>query len=244
MRFKVSVSYDGSEFHGWQKQNHVRSVQEEIEICISKISKKETKIYASGRTDAKVHALNQVFHFDSEVNMTSDNWEKALQSLLPDDILVNRVEEVDDNFHARYDAKSKEYRYHILQGEQDVFKRNYAYYIGESLDIKTMKHAAAFFIGTHDFSSFNATSYEEISDQVRTVYSIDIYRVDNGIVIKVIGDGFLRYMVRMMVGSLIEIGKHKHEPEFIQDKLNEKTKGIVPYRAPAHALYLYSVRYD
>ena len=245
MRYKVTLSYDGSQFHGWQVQNDVRTVQEEIEKCLTKINKIKTRIIGSGRTDAKVHALGQVFHFDSvHESMNADNWKRALRSLLPEDIRIVDVLEVDDEFHARYDAKTKEYRYYINLGDYNIFERNYCLELNEALDIQAMIDVSKLFIGTHDYSSFNASTYEEIEDQVRTIYDILIDGSHDLLEIKIIGNGFLRYMVRMIVGTLIEVGRNNIDSSFVSDNLKIKEKGSVPYRAPANALYLYSVEYD
>lgn len=245
MRYKVKLSYDGSQFHGWQVQNDVRTVQEEIEKCLTKINKTKTRIIGSGRTDAKVHALGQVFHFDSaHESMDAQNWKRALSSLLPEDIRIVDVLAVDDEFHARYDAKSKEYRYYINLGDYNIFERNYCLELNEPLDIEAMREVSKQFIGTHDYSSFNASTYEEIEDQVRTIYDILIDGSHDLLEIKIIGNGFLRYMVRMIVGTLIEVGRNNIDSSFVSDNLKIKEKGSVPYRAPANALYLYSVEYD
>lgn len=245
MRYKATVSYDGSQFHGWQIQDDVRTVQEEIEKCISKINKSSSKIVGSGRTDAQVHARGQVFHFDSlHKSMTAKNWKRALNSLLPDDVLIVEIEKVSDDFHARYDATRKEYRYYINLNEYNIFDRNYVLQINESLDIELMKEAAKHFIGTHDFTSFNSTGLDEIECQVRTIYDILIDASHEILEIKIIGNGFLRYMVRMIIGTLIELGKHKIDSSYISKKLDKKEKGIVPYRSAASALYLHSVEYD
>lgn len=244
MRYKVVVSYDGTNFHGWQRQRNDRTVQEEIEKCISKINKETTTIYGSGRTDASVHAVGQVFHFDSRQKMNQENWYRAINSLLPKDIIVLNVEKVESDFHARYDAKSKEYRYFINIGKYDIFKRNYYFQTEKSLDVDKMIKAANVFVGTHDFSSFNATSYEEVKNQIRTLESLNFLLEDDILEITLRGTGFLRYMVRMIVGVLYEIGKGNLEIEDVQELLDKKQKGIVTYRMPGHGLYLYSVDYN
>ena len=244
MKYKVTLRYDGKLFHGWQKQNDVRTVQKEIEQCITKINKQETRIFGSGRTDAEVHALGQVFHFESQIqSMEAENWYKALRALLPEDIEILKVEEVSDSFHARYDAISKEYRYYINPGEYNIFMRDYCLHITEPLDLEVMREAASKFTGTHDFSSFNASGYDEIEDQVRTIYDIIIDGSHDLVEIRIIGNGFLRYMVRMIVGTLIEIGKNTVDSSYVLENLDKKEKGVIPYRVPAHALYLHSVGY-
>lgn len=245
MRYKVTVSYDGSQFHGWQIQNDVRTVQEEIEKCISIINKGASKIVGSGRTDAQVHARGQVFHFDgAHESMNAMNWKKALSSLLPNDILIVDLVEVAEDFHARYDARSKEYRYYINLKEYNIFDRNYVLQVNKALDIELMKQAAKHFIGKHDFTSFNSTGLDEIECQVRTIYDIIINASHEILEIKIIGNGFLRYMVRMIIGTLIEIGQDKIDSSYVLEKLENKEKGSVPYRSAASALYLHSVDYD
>ena len=171
MRFKAIVSYDGSQFKGWQIQDDVRTVQGEIEKALSKISKKDISITASGRTDAGVHAENQVFHFDSDLDIP---WEKALNALLPTDIHIKNITKVSKNFHARFDAISKSYGYKINVEEYNVFEKDYVLQYNQSLNLESFKYALEMFVGKHDFTSFNKTPKSVISNQIRTISEINI----------------------------------------------------------------------
>lgn len=243
LRYKVIFSYDGSNFVGYQIQNNGRTVQEELQIALSKINKQEIKVYASGRTDAGVHALNQVIHFDSIFEIEPENYKKALNSNLPKDIYVKDVYKVDSSFHARFDAKKKHYRYYLNMGEYNPLKVNYIYQYGKRLDMNKMKEAACLFVGEHDFRNFTSTKDSEVTSFVRFINEFSI-KVENDIVIfDIIGSGFLRYMVRMMVGTLIHIGENKISLEEITTRLDKKEDKPCPYKAPAEGLYLVEVMY-
>lgn len=244
MRFKVIVSYDGTSFNGWQKQNDVQTIQQEIEDAISKIEERNVQIVGSGRTDAKVHARAQVFHFDALKPLTESDWYRALNGLTSEAIKIESVTKVSDEFHARYDAIEKTYHYLINIGSFDVFSRNYIYQYGQKLAIDKIKKAAKLFEGTHDFGSFNATPLDEITDQVRTIKNITIAQKGDLVTISITGDGFLRYMVRIIVGSLIAVSEEKLTLEAIAMYLTEPKKGVIPYKAPAHGLYLMKVNYQ
>lgn len=244
MRFKVIVSYDGTSFNGWQKQNDVRTVQQELEDAISKIEERDVKIVGSGRTDAKVHARAQVFHFDALKPLTDRDWYRALNGLTSDAIKIETVKSVSNEFHARYDAIEKTYHYLINTGSFDVFSRNYVYQYGQKLAIDKIKETAELFEGTHDYSSFNATPLDEIPDQVRTIKKITIDQKGDLVTIGITGDGFLRYMVRIIIGSMIAVSEEKLKIETIAFYLSKPQKGVIPYKAPAHGLYLTKVNYQ
>ena len=153
-RFKIVLAYDGVGFKGFQKQIDERTVQGELEKCLSRITKEEISVTASGRTDAGVHAINQVCHFDTNLDISSDELLRAMNSLLPDDIYIKKVEEVDFTFHARFSAKSREYIYKLNMGEYDPFSRNYIFQYNAPLDVTSMQRAISYFEGVHDFTSF------------------------------------------------------------------------------------------
>lgn len=244
MRFKVCLAYDGRDFYGWQKQKDVRTVQEEIENILSKIEERDVSVHASGRTDAGVHALGQVFHFNALKNLGSDDWFRILSGLSAEDIAIKSVEKVADDFHARFDAKAKHYRYYVNLGSYNVFDRDYVYQFNENVDFESIQKACFLLEGTHDFTSFNATKKTEIENQVRTLYTFKAYREDELLIFDLIGDGFLRYMVRILIGAVLEIGKGNHDLKWLSHALEKKEKGCVPYRVPPVGLYLKEVKYD
>jgi tRNA pseudouridine38-40 synthase len=244
MRFKVTVAYNGANFVGWQRQNKGRSIQKTIEDVISIIEKKPTEITGAGRTDSGVSALGQVFHFDSQLNIPEEQWQKALNDLLPDDIYIKDVTLVSDDFHARFSVMSKRYDYCIQTGEYDVFTYPHVLQLNKPLDIEKMRECAALFLGEHDFTSFNATPLETISYQVRTIQRLSI--VDEGDKVRLIfeGKGFLRYMVRVISQVLINVGLHKLDQQDILRMFELNNKEACKLNAPAQGLTLVEVRYD
>lgn len=243
LRYKAIISYDGSNFAGYQKQIDQRTIQQELETALSKINKEEIKVYSSGRTDTKVHALNQVIHFDSIYEIESNNYRTALNSLLPKDIYVKSVDKVDSFFHARFDAKKKHYRYILNEGQYNPFKVNYIYQYGKKLDIERMLRGAKFFLGEHDFRNFTSTKDDETSSFVRIIETFTIKRENDHVIFDIIGTGFLRYMVRMMVGMLISIGEARSNLEEIAYRLDIDEDKPCSYKAPGEGLYLVEVFY-
>ena len=241
--FKVVVSYNGVNFNGYQKQSNLRSVQGEIEKVLSKVHRYDVKSFGAGRTDKGVHALGQVFNFESELNMGAKEYEKAFNSLLPSDIFVKSVEEVDLSFHSRYSARSKEYRYILSEGEYNVLEKDYVLQFNKKLDLEKMKEASKLFLGEHDFKNFCASEEEKVKDYIRVIDSIDIERVNNKITFVFKGNGFLRYMVRMIVAILIEIGKGRKDYSFIKERLDVKDLKRSNYKVDACGLYLVKVNY-
>jgi tRNA pseudouridine38-40 synthase len=243
-RYKCIISYDGSSFSGYQVQPNKRTIQSVIEAVLAKMHKGEpVKISASGRTDAGVHALGQVIHFDSALPISVEKWELALNSLLPDEIVVLTVEKVHEGFHARFDASGKEYRYFLqLSRKRDPFRRNYAYQYPYPLDIERMKSACQYLLGTHDFSSF-CSARTEVEDKVRTIETIEISQAEGTLSIRFVGNGFLYNMVRILVGTLLEVGSGSRNPEEIKTILEKKDRRLAGKTAPAHGLYLWKVFY-
>ena len=241
MRYKCIVAYDGTNFHGFQIQNDLRTVQLEIENVLKIIAKKEVKINSAGRTDTGVHAYNQVFHFDLDIKMKDWQMQNAMNSRLPRDIYIKQVELVDDSFHSRYSAKSKEYHYLIDLGEYNPMYANYRYYFKHHLDIDKMIDASKVYIGVHDFSSFTKNHKNE--NNVREIYDIKFVQEGTLLNIKFFGNGFLHNMVRIMVAMLIEVGKGKITKEDLSDVLNAKNRKKAPKIAPANALYLKDIKY-
>ena len=176
MRYLITFSYDGTNFSGYQKQPRERTVQQELEKVLKQLNdNKKVEVHASGRTDAKVHALNQKAHFDIEVKITEEKLQKGMNSLLPEDIYIKKVEKVSDDFHARFNAIGKEYIYQINMGEYNPLERNYVYQYNKKLDIFEMERAMKYLEGTHNFKSFTKTD-EEKNDYVRTLSQTNILK--------------------------------------------------------------------
>ena len=242
MRYLLKFSYDGSNYNGFQTQKGLHTIQEELEKAVSKVNNKDTNVVATGRTDKGVHAYSQYAHVDIDVDINEYKLKRALNSNLPDDIHIISTKVVPDNFHARYDIKSKEYRYYINLGEYNPIDRNYVFQYNYKLNVEKMSEAIKYFVGKHDFRAF-VTENKEKENCVRTITKASIM-VDNNIVeIKFIGDGFLRYQVRNMVGYLIKVGEEKVLPESVIDVLESKDRTKSGKTAPPEGLYLYNVEY-
>lgn len=246
MRYFMSFSYDGSKYKGYQKQPNEKSIQEEIEKALTKInSNKEVTIHASGRTDAGVHAINQKAHFDMDLIIDCDKLRHSLNSIIPKDIYVKGIVNVDDDFHARYNVKAKEYIYKINTGIYNPIEKDYVYQHNKRLDINEMQRALKYLEGTHDFKSFSKCD-EEKDDYVRTIVQAALERDTKNIkkiTISFLGTGFLRYMVRNLVGTLIEIGEGKYRSEDIIKILEAKDRTKAGICAPPNGLYLKDVFY-
>ena len=242
VRIKCKVSYDGSKFYSFQVQNKERTIQGEIQKALKNICQSEVIIHASGRTDAKVHAKAQIFHFDTTKQMPSNKWKMAMNPFLPNDIHILECEEVDENFHSRYSAVQKEYRYYLSTNEYSPFETNYIYQYNRSLDLQLMQEAAKLFIGKHDFASY--CSYDQYGNTIRTIYKFEVNE-KNGIVEFIVrGDGFRRYMVRHLVGALIQIGAHRFTINQAKARLESCGKEHILFKAKPQGLYLYQVDYE
>lgn len=242
MRYKCAVTYDGSMFHGFQIQGKLRTVQDEIEKVLLIINKKKTTIYPSGRTDSGVHAIGQVFHFDSVIVMKCENMRNAINSRLPRDIYISSVEVVSEDFHARFSVIKKEYHYLIDFGEYDPLKRNYRYYYPyKKIDRALLYEASQMFVGEHDFRSF--TKNKDLTNTIRTIYSIDFEWDNDLLTIKIIGNGFMHNMVRILVAMWVECARGKYSIFDLKTILEEKNRVFAPKTAPASGLYLYKVYY-
>ncbi|HWO94804.1 MAG TPA: tRNA pseudouridine(38-40) synthase TruA [Bacillus sp. (in: firmicutes)] len=244
-RLKCTISYDGTHFSGYQVQPNQRTVQGEFEEVLKKMHSGQTvKIHASGRTDAHVHAYGQVIHFDTSLNIPADRWKKALNSLLPEDIAVREVQFVPMSFHARFNAVSKEYRYKITKSqERNVFQRYHMYHFPYDLDYIAMKEAIKYVIGTHDFTSF-CSAKTEVEDKVRTIYEIEFFEENDELTFRFIGNGFLYNMVRILVGTLLDVGQGKIKSVEIKKILDGRSRELAGKTAPGHGLYLWQVHYD
>lgn len=244
IRYKCIVAYDGSNYFGWQIQPSSPSIQSTIQKVLSQLFKTDIHIFGSGRTDSQVNAIGQVFHFDAPFNIPTHSLMKGLNTLLPENIYIKNVSVVSADFHARFSAVGKWYRYRINLGEYDVHLRKVSYQYCKPLNINLMKEAAQVFIGTHDFTSFNATSLTLNPDQVRTIYSLEMNQEKDELLIDIKGNGFLKYMVRMIVGALIEVGKEKIDKKKLEYFLDIKDKQAHSYLAKPNGLTLMEVYYE
>ena len=240
---RLTVSYDGTHYHGFQTQPNKRAIQDVLEQAIRAVSGAPVRLVASGRTDSGVHARAQVVNFWTQSAIPPQRWPYALNAHLPKDIVVTEGEEVPLHFHARKDVLQKTYRYTINNRPfPDVFLQKYQYHYPRRLDLDKMKEASRFLLGTHDFTSFCSVKSER-SSHVRTIYRID-WECEKGIIhLDVTGNGFLYHMVRIIVGTLIEVGEGKMEPHDIPRILAAKDRNAAGPTAPAHGLTLWEVRY-
>ncbi|WP_019244407.1 MULTISPECIES: tRNA pseudouridine(38-40) synthase TruA [Bacillus] len=242
-RVKCIVSYDGTLFSGYQVQVDKRTVQREIEKVLATMHKRDVKVTASGRTDAGVHAYGQVIHFDTSLTMPPENWVKALNTMLPDDIAIVSAEYVSSSFHARYGAKGKEYRYVIdLSPIRDPLKRNYTFHYPYPIDKERIEEAIPYLLGTHDFTSFSSAR-TDVVDKVRTIYRIDCKQEGTELTLCFSGNGFLYNMVRILTGTLIEIGAGRREPEDMKEIIASHNRAAAGKTAPPQGLYLWEVYY-
>ncbi|MBM7663330.1 tRNA pseudouridine38-40 synthase [Bacillus mesophilus] len=244
-RLNCIISYDGSAFSGYQIQPNQRTVQAEIENVLKKMHKGlDVKVFASGRTDASVHAVGQSIHFDTPLNIPINKWKIALNSLLPEEISVIQVQRVSSDFHARFNVKTKEYRYKVsLSKDRDVFMRHYHFHYPYQLDYIAIKEAIKYLVGTHDFTSF-CSAKTEVEDKIRTIYEIEFSENDDLLTFRFIGNGFLYNMVRIMVGTLLEVGQGYRKPEEIVTILEQQDRTKAGKTAPGNGLYLWKVHYD
>jgi tRNA pseudouridine38-40 synthase len=240
---KLVIEYDGTNYWGWQTQENFPSIQEEIEKALHKVTGKKTVLYGSGRTDAKVHALGHVANFRTESSIPGERFRYALNIELPEDIKIISSQEVPMDFHARFSATHKRYVYRIYNGEPErPLLRNYTCHVKQPLDVELMKDAARYFVGTHDFKSFRGRR-SSIKSSIRTVYSIEIERNGEIIEIAVEGNSFLRNMVRIIAGTLIEVGAGQRDKEEIPEMIEDRDRRSAGRTAPAQGLFLEKVYY-
>ena len=243
---KLTVEYDGTEFNGWQVQpNGQRTVQGELEDALAKITKSKTRVIGSGRTDRHVHASGQVAHFKTKSKMSADEFVKALNANLSYDVAVLHAEEVGSDFHAQYTAKSKTYRYSILNRSiRSTQQRRVIWFYPHKLNLSLMRREAEVLVGKHDFKSFQAKDpSKKREDTVRTVKRLDIKKKDDVIHIDIEANGFLYKMVRNIVGTLVEIGSGQLPEGSIKSILTKKDRGAAGATAPANGLCLVEVFY-
>ena len=243
VRVAMGVEYDGTEFCGWQIQSGVRTVQQSLETAVSRVADHPVHVVCAGRTDTGVHGLGQVVHFDTEAQRNERAWVLGSNANLPGDIAVRWATPVGDDFHARFGAQRRHYRYLILnRGTRPAVGRNRFCWIHRPLDVERMKTAAGYLLGEHDFSSYRAVACQAKSP-VRTVHRLDIGRDSDLIAVDVVANAFLHHMVRNMVGVLITIGSGDQEPQWAEEVLHYRDRTLGGVTAPPQGLYFVAVEY-
>lgn len=242
-RWKCVCAYDGTGFAGWQSQAGGVAIQDTLEARLAQIFKTPIRIHGSGRTDAGVHALEQVFHFDAVWNHASEKLLAALRSCLPATIQIKSVRAVRPDFHARFGATGKRYVYHLHLGDADPFTRPYAWCVFRPLDLAAMHAAAAVLVGEHDFRAFTAVNGDEKEDTVRHLRRLDIVRRGRSVRITAEANGFLYKMVRSLVGVLVSVGEGKLSPAQVRGILEKRVRTALVQTAPPQGLFMAKVFY-
>ncbi|MGE5342943.1 MAG: tRNA pseudouridine(38-40) synthase TruA [Candidatus Omnitrophota bacterium] len=241
---KLVIEYDGSNYLGWQRlPNKKNTIQGRLEYILEQITHEPIEIIGAGRTDKDVHANGQVANFKTRSRLSLKEFDAQLNALLPRDIQVLSVEEVPPRFHARHMVKMKEYVYQIWNSERkNIFERNYFYQITKPLDIESMTKARAYFVGTKDFKNFTAMKSKDKST-VKTIERIDITKDGEKVFLTFKGEGFLHKMVRIIVGTLIEVGLHEKSPDDVDAMFNQPSRLTSGFTAPGHGLFLKRIFY-
>ena len=241
---KLTIEYDGTNYHGWQVQPNATTVQGRIVEAIETLTGEHVKLIGASRTDEGVHALGQVANFFTNAKIASDKFCLALNAHLPDDIVVIRSEEVPDEFNARYDSRGKKYRYiiHNRYTRSALWDKR-AYHVKHRLNVDLMNNAAKFLVGTHDFSSFRASG-GGAKTSIRTIHDVCVTKQqDDLVVIEIRGDGFLYNMVRIVAGTLVDIGVKDVDPTRMRRILDAMDRKVAGHTAPPQGLYLVDVYY-
>ncbi|MEG2783729.1 MAG: tRNA pseudouridine(38-40) synthase TruA [Lachnospiraceae bacterium] len=242
-RIKLTIAYDGTNYCGWQIQPNGITIEEVLNNTLSKMLKEEIIIIGASRTDSGVHALGNVAVFDTQTTIPPDRIAYALNRRLPEDIVIVKSEEVNADFHPRYCNSRKTYQYNIINTHTIIpTKRLTNYFVSYKLDIEKMRQAAAYLVGEHDFISF-CNIRTDVKDTVRTITEFSITQAGDEIQIVISGNGFLYNMVRIIIGTLIRVGRGFYEPEKIQDILEAKDRKAAGATAPAHGLTLVEIEY-
>ena len=242
---KLILEYDGTNYHGWQSQAGTGkpTIQDALELAIRKLTREETKTYSSGRTDAGVHALGHVANFLTGMTLPPEAWAPALNHLLPDDIRVLSAEEVSEDFHSRFSAKTKIYQYRILNRRApSALYRNYAWHVGIPLNLRRMRSAANYLIGEHDFSAFRSSGCTA-KTTVRTLKALTIKKSGEFVEIRLEADAFLMHMARNIVGTLVDVGTGRYQAEEVKRILESCDRKRGGRTAPACGLSLLKVFY-
>ena len=250
MNYKLVIQYDGTDFHGWQIQDGFRTVQGELTSALSLIDGRQLNVHGSGRTDAGVHAEGQVASVEIQREITPEKLRSAINGNVGKDVRVLAADVVDREFHARYSAIEKSYVYRIVNGAViSPFWSRYAHHDARKLDLDRMRSAAQLFLGRHDWTAFSATQ-SDVEDRVRTITQLDISagfdeRAHDSILeIRVSAEGFLRYMVRTIAGTLMSVGRNELDNDTIREAINNSQRPLAATTAPACGLTLVSVRYS
>ncbi|MBC5648610.1 tRNA pseudouridine(38-40) synthase TruA [Christensenella tenuis] len=244
-RIALIIEYDGTNYCGWQIQKNGVSVQQRLEEALEKALGMKTAVVGAGRTDARVHALGQVAHFDADTDIPADKFFYVLNTLLPDDIRIKKSFTAPEGFHARFSAKGKHYRYVIRNArEKGAVDRLYTMFVPVPLDVERMRQAAKQVEGEHDFAAFCAAGSDLKGTTVRTVYSVDVTKDGDYIMIDVKGSGFLYNMVRIIAGTLISVGKEKLSPQDVRNAIEAKDRTLAGATAQAQGLFLMEVYYE
>ncbi len=240
---KLTIEYDGTSYGGWQKQKNNRTIQQCIEEAIKLLTGEDVELIGSSRTDAGVHAKGMIANFITNSQIPTDKFREAINTKLPDDIGIIKSEEVDRNFHSRYDSKGKTYCYTLVNRYEKVcIGRNYVYQVRDELNYNLMKEAAKYFLGKHDFKAFK-TNGSSVKTSVRTINGLELELKGDVIKIFVSADGFLYNMVRIIVGTLIEVGKGKIKPEDIESIIKNGDRSKAGPCVPPNGLVLEKVFY-
>lgn len=242
MRYKITMCYNGSAFCGWQVQNNAPSVQGTLQNALSILLGDSVEVVGAGRTDTGVHASRYVAHFDSDTVFEPEQICYKLNAILPKEVAIFDIEKVGDDFHARFSATSRQYKYHI-HSRKDPFRDAFSWYCRYNMDIDRMNEACCLLLGTHDCSCFEKTG----SDNTTSICSISYARWektgDSSMVFTIEANRFLRNMVRAIVGTLVDIGRGVHSPEYITELLENGTRSDAGQSVPGHALFLSDIRY-
>jgi len=241
---RMILEYDGSPYHGWQRQKGVSTIQGIMEDCLQMMIKDPVKLIASGRTDAGVHALNQVCHFITRSGIDPESFRRGLNSILPDDIVIKRAEYAPLDFHSRYHAKTKTYEYRILNQEQpSTFLRKYTWHIRGKLELMEMERCLSLLKGKHDFTSFRSSGSRNMNP-VREMMRAEIHGPEEGTIRLVFeADGFLRHMVRNIVGTVFEVGRRRIGFDKFVEIFQSKDRRMAGIKAPPQGLFLKEVQY-
>lgn len=239
-----TVEYDGTEFHGFQRQPDRKTVQGTLEEALRQLTGVFTTVHGAGRTDAGVHARGQVFNFHTTTNIPMERWPMALNSRLPGTVVVRDAQTVPASFHARKSPSLKQYSYHIYNGTlRSVFLDRFALHVRRRLDVAAMAEAASYLVGRRDFAAFRATGSTPVRSTVRDLRTLDVLHEDNRIQIRAEADGFLYHMMRNIVGSLLLVGEGRRTPDWVEDVLESRDRNKAGPTAPARGLFLVKVTY-
>lgn len=242
-KIKLTIEYDGSKYHGWQYQENAISVQEVVSKAIKRLTGENIIPDGAGRTDAGVHAYGQVASFRTNSNIPAEKFSPALNSVLPEDISIKTSEAVLDDFHARFSAKGKHYRYMILnRQERSALWAGRAWHVRQDLNLDAMKEAAEYFLGYHSFKAFCAAGYSVKSFE-RTIFSSTWSKDGDLLIFDTQGEGYLYNMVRIMVGTMVDIGRGRFKPEIINKAIESGQRTSIGITAPPSGLYLVEVYY-